>query len=455
MTSASKIRDLIEQTPFVDTHEHLIEEEQRLRGETGARLFPCNDWAYLFSHYIDSDLISAGMPPLDHRRFFAPETPIEEKYRLLAPWWERAKHTGYAQAIRHTLRGLYGETELTAASVYRIAEKYRDLVKPGFYSYVLRDKANVEHCQVNSLQRIFMESGQPDLLRQDLSIVALSTGLNRAQVATECGKTAETLEEWLEIIDWHFAVYGPRAVAVKNQSAYSRRLDYDPVTPEEAAPLFARHARAEDSSSRAVGGIDYRQSAIDDALSPAEVKTLQDFLLRYCVQKATEFGLPVKLHTGYYAGYGAMPLHRVRRNASDLCPLLRDFPDTRFVLMHIGYPYQDEFIALAKHYPNVSIDLCWAWIINPAAGVRFVKEFLMAAPANKLFTFGGDYIPVEPVFGHSCIARRGLTQALIELVEDGWIAHEETPELIDRLMRGNAHETFPVPRGAGSSPVPA
>jgi predicted TIM-barrel fold metal-dependent hydrolase len=140
-----------------------------------------------------------------------------------------------------------------------------------------------------------------------------------------------------------------------------------------------------------------------------------------------------------------MPLDRVRRNAGDLCPLLQDFPDTRFVLMHIGYPYQDEFIALAKHYPNVSIDMCWAWIINPAAGVRFVKEFLLAAPASKLFTFGGDYIPVEPVYGHSRIARLGLSQALSELVEEGWIVLEETPPLIERLMRGNAHETFPDP----------
>ena len=429
MTIHATLRDLIEQTPFVDTHEHLIEEGKRVRGEIGDRLFRCNDWAYLFSHYVDSDLISAGMPSQDHQRFFAPEAPVEEKYRLIAPWWERVKHTGYAQAVRYTLRGLYGEDDLNADTVHRIAEKYHALVKPGFYEHVLREKANLEHCQVNSLQRIFMKSEQPDLLRQDLSIVALSTGLNRALVEAECGRTAATLEGWLEIIDWHFAEYGPLAVAVKNQSAYSRRLNYDRVTQEEAAPLFVRHASGED-------------------LSPSEWKTLQDYLMRYCVQKATEQGLPVKLHTGYYAGHGSMPLHRVRQNASDLCPLLQDFPDTRFVLMHVGYPYQDEFIALAKHYRNVSLDMCWAWIINPVAGVRFVKEFLMAAPANKLFTFGGDYIPVEPVYGHSRIARMGLAQALTELVEAGWIALEATPDLVERLMRGNAHETFPVPGAA-------
>ena len=183
-----------------------------------------------------------------------------------------------------------------------------------------------------------------------------------------------------------------------------------------------------------------------ETLSPEEARTLQDHLLRYCVERQQNIGLPVKLHTGYYAGHNGMPLDRVRRNAGDLCPLLKAFPDARFVLMHIGYPYQDEFIALAKHYRNVSIDMCWAWIINPAAGVRFVREFLMAAPANKLFTFGGDYIPAEPIYGHSRIARLGLSQALTELVETGWIRREEIPALAERLMRGNAHETFPVPK---------
>lgn len=423
------LRELIDETPFIDTHEHLIEESLRLSGDPGSsRLFPCDDWALLFSHYLDSDLVSAGMPESDRERFLAPDVSSAEKYRLVAPYWERARHTGYAQAVRCTLQGLYGEDDLTEASYPRIAEKYRELVRPGFYRHILREKANLEHCQVNSLQRIFMETEQPDLLPQDLSIVALGSGLDLRAVEEECGRTASTLEGWLEIIDWHFATYGPRAVAVKSQSAYQRRLSYERVDAGVAAPLFARHAAGE-------------------ALDPGEMKTLQDFLMRYCIGKATERGLPVKLHTGYYAGYRRMPLERVRLNAADLCPLLLDFPDTRFVLMHAGYPYQDEFIALAKHYPNVTIDLCWAWIINPAAGVRFVREFLLAAPASKLLTFGGDYIPVESVYGHSRIARKGLHQALSSLIEEGWLRAEEAPDLVRRLMNGNARELFPTPAG--------
>lgn len=103
-----------------------------------------------------------------------------------------------------------------------------------------------------------------------------------------------------------------------------------------------------------------------------------------------------------------MQLARVRDNAADLCRLLQDFPETRLVLMHIGYPYEQEFVALAKHYSNATIDMCWAWIINPGASVRFLKEFLLALPANKIFTFGGDYVAVEPIYGRACIARRGM-----------------------------------------------
>ncbi len=118
------------------------------------------------------------------------------------------------------------------------------------------------------------------------------------------------------------------------------------------------------------------------------------------------------------------------------------FPDTTFVLMHMGYPYQDEYIALAKHYANAYIDLCWAWIINPVATVRFVREFLVAAPASKLFTFGGDYSTVELVVGHAYMARHGLAQALRELVQTQWITQQDAFDLVDPLMHANARQVF-------------
>ena len=280
-------------------------------------------------------------------------------------------------------------------------------------------RAGVESCQVNSLEATYCETEQPDLLMQDLSLVAYTTALDMPGIGRATGSTPRTLDEMEAAQDWFFDRYAAHAVAVKSQAAYGRRLDYADVRRDAAGPLFDRFARGEQ-------------------LAPSDRKALEDYLMRRAIGLATRRRLPVKLHCGYYAGHGRMPLERVRQNAGDLCPLLADFPDTTFVLMHIGYPYQDEYVALAKHYPNAHVDLCWAWIINPAATARFVAEFLVAAPASKLFTFGGDYANVEPVVGHAQIARQGLAQALEQLVETGWLSPEEALDLVEPLMRGNA-----------------
>jgi predicted TIM-barrel fold metal-dependent hydrolase len=426
------IRARVEATPFVDTHEHLLEEKTRLAGPGAHRLQPCVDAALLFYHYAKDDLWSAGMSLEEQDQFYSPEVEPADKWRIVAPSWQRSRHTGYLRAVAESIRRLFGVEEIDAASFVRISDAMRERAKPGFYRQIIQQAALVETCQVNSLEATFCETQYPDLLQQDLSLIPFSTGIGQETIATfgaRSGLPTATLDNWHQIIDWAFATYGPRADAVKSQAAYNRRLNYDAVSAEDAAPLYARLTSGE-------------------SLIGAERKALEDHLMRYCVARAGEAGLPVKLHCGYYAGADRMPLERVRRNAADLCPLLADSPEVTFVLMHIGYPYQDEYIALAKHYKNVGVDLCWAWIINPAACVRFVKEFLMAAPSNKLLTFGGDYGTVENVVGHAAIARQGLAQALSELIDDGWVTERAALDLVEPLMRGNAHALFPTFRAA-------
>ena len=418
------IADKVNHTLFIDTHEHLLEESQRLAGlASGAPLFTCDDWAYLFVHYAMDDLNVAGMSYEDAEKFSSPALSPQEKWTLFAPYWPYIRQTGYGKAVLISIQRLFGEDDVNADNVQRITDQLRAGVKKGYYAHVLREVAGVESCQVNSLDRTFRVTEYPDLLFQDISTLPMGSELNLDTLRNETGLPVSTLQECYQAVDWYFESYGQQAVATKNQSAYSRRLDYARVSAEDAAPLFNRLSAGQE-------------------LSDTEHKALQDHLWRYSVTKSTAYGLPVKLHTGYYAGTGRMPLERVSQNLKDLCPILQDFRTTKFVLMHITYPYHDELIALAKQYPNVYVDMCWAWIMNPAASARFVKEFLMAVPANKLFTFGGDYTAVENVVGHAAIARNGLTVALSELVHEGWLTEHEALALVEPLMRGNAWNTF-------------
>ena len=293
---------------------------------------------------------------------------------------------------------------------------------------ILQDVANIEYCQVNDVtgELLFRRTAEPALLTQDLSFVPLllPTSSHIGRVAGEMGMEAGSFAAWLECVDKVFATHAPRAIAMKSQQAYNRGLDYARVPREDAKPKFEKLLNA------------------PDELAAADHAAVQDFMFHYCVEKSVEHKLPVKLHTGYYAGSGSMPLGRVGGNPGEMCDMLMAHKDARFVFMHITYPYQDEAIAVAKQHPNAWIDMCWAWIINPSASVRFLKEFLKAAPANKIFTFGGDYMPVELVPGHAAIARQGITQALCELVEERWMREDDLPELVERLMRGNAHGMF-------------
>ncbi len=417
------IAEKVSGTPLIDTHEHLPEEKDRL---VAASRDDADDWSVLLSHYLDSDLVVAGMSGETYDRFFSPKTDPVEKWRLLEPYWPAVKNTGYGQAVRIAMRRLYDVDDLSAATVEKVQAGYEQTRRAGFYRRILCEMGKIESCQVNFLGAPFGESDMPTLLMQDLSILGMYAGPNLDAFGKPTGIEVGSLADWHRVIDWWFAKYGKYAVAVKSQDAYHRDINYEQVPAEKVEAIF-------------------KKRLANEPLSAQEKKALEDHLFWYAVGKATEHKLPVKLHTGYYAGQNYMPQGRLLHNpgsASDLC---RTAPDTPFVFMHICYPYYEELISVAKHYANAHVDMCWSWIINPVSAKDFLKKFLVTAPANKVLTFGGDYIPVEPVLGHAAIARQGIALALTELVEEGWVSVADSLELADLIMHSNARRIFHLP----------
>jgi predicted TIM-barrel fold metal-dependent hydrolase len=137
-----------------------------------------------------------------------------------------------------------------------------------------------------------------------------------------------------------------------------------------------------------------------------------------------------------------MPVDRIP--AGHLAPLLARYPAARFVLMHIAYPYSDELVALAKHYPNVYADLCWAWSIDPFSASLFVRRFIHAVPANKLFIFGGDTFWPTAAVAYAHQARHWLTRTLQAEVDEGLLREAEAMALASRFMRENQYACFRV-----------
>lgn len=427
MTHSAALAELIDSTLWIDTHEHLLEERNRLGTDTYAfvtgmdldtRIPP--DWTSLIVHYALDDLISAGLPLGSVAPLLDGELAPTEKWDLVDAPYEAARLTGYLRAVDLSTERLFG-ARLSRDTCEEIDRRCRDLRQPGYYREVLTDVAKVERCQVNSIEEEpFCETQTPELLDQDLSLVPLVFG-RHARAEQLSGIEVGGIDDYLQVIEWCFETYGRRAVAVKCPWAYLRSLE---VAEVDAAPRVAFR--------RLRGG----EATLD------ERRAVEDFLFRRCLELATDAGLPVKLHLGALAMHSRTQFRQVFTHVAGVTSLVQRHPRTRFVLMHMAWPQQEQLLALAKHQPNVVVDLCWSWILAPLSTTEFVQRFLTTVPASKLLCFGGDYITVENVVGHAELARRGLQSALEGLVATGWVSTDDALALVPRLMRENAEQLF-------------
>lgn len=434
------LADLIAATPWIDTHEHLVEEHCRLQPEgyefgeiTGQRMAIPADWSALVVHYSINDLRGAGLPPDGLEKLLSRDLTAAEKWEAVESSFEAARSTGYLRAVDLSTERLLG-LRLSRETCEEIDSRLRALRVEGYYSHVLREVANVSCCHVNSLESDpFCSTRSPGLLLQDLAIAFLVSGRHAAAEAAS-GIEVAGLEDYLRVIEWCFERYAHRAVAVKCLWAYWRPLA---VQPADAPPRRAF--------------VRLRAGTAD----LAERRAVEDFLFQRCIEMATDAGLPVKIHLGYLDGINNPQFPHVFDHVRDVAPIVQANPRTTFVLMHTAWPQQEQLLALAKHHPNVVLDLCWAWILAPLSTREFLERALTSIPASRLLCFGGDHMVVENVVGHAELARRGLRAALERLIADAWLTEEDALRLVPSLMWGNAERIFPSRPGAAALGSPA
>ncbi len=415
----------IQATRLIDTHEHLRDEATYLAHGPDV----LQD---LFSHYLQGDLVVAGATPASVARLTdASDADVAARFAGVREAWERCRHTGYGEAARLSARIVYGMEDITAEALAAAHARNAALRQPGERLRLLRDVARLDHVQIQIDDRTVddwqypVDAAAPNFFLYDLSWRAFCAGEFAAEtIFTVTGVEVVSVESLRQAMAALFDRQGGRAIAVKSQHAYGRTLRWRERSDAEVEPVLHRHLAGH-------------------TLTDDERLCLGDWCWARGVELAITHRLPFKLHTGFYAGYGNMPIDRVR--AGHLTPLLTRYPQARFVLMHIAYPYSDELIAIAKHYPNVWVDLCWAWSIDPRAAGDFVRRMIHAVPSNKLFAFGGDTNWATAAVGYAAQARIWLTRALQAEVDEGLLTEREAIALSTRLMRTNAEECFDLP----------
>jgi hypothetical protein len=400
----------VESLQIVDTHEHLPgTEDQRERDTDVLREY--------LTHYFSRDLVSAGLPRGDLQRARDHRLPLMDRWRVVEPYWEMARNTGYARALDISARDLYGVDGLRGSTLEELNGRFLATLAGGQYQRVLKEKSRIQFSVLDADlacdQRFFRSVFSID------HFVCPRSADDVRLLAADVGMSVTCFDDWLEVtLAGLSRAFARGAVGLKSSLANIRSLRYERFTRAAAEEAF-----------NALFAVAHYPDWEAQALHLG--KPFQDYLMHWVLREANRRGWTFQVHTGLLEGNGNLISN------SDpllLSNLFLEYPDVKFDLFHIGYPWQQQVSAPAKSFPNVFIDMCWAHIISPAACIHALEEWLDAVPSNKISAFGGDYLFVDGVYGHQVLARRNVSAALALKVERGALDVAHAIAIANRLF---------------------
>lgn len=407
-----------------NVHEHLIPEKERVAQPV--------DFFTLAGHYALNDAISAGLQGDALAAVRNQDAPPERRWEAFEPHWNMARFTGYGQALSIAVAGIYGFREISARSIRKINAAIAAANKPGLYDSILKERARIDWCLVDPywapkpapLDRdYFLLSQRFDQFitpatRKNLDALETISGVSIASLADLRKALAKTFEQAMQA----------GMVAVKSALAYRRDLFFEDASDHDAAADFDAMVK---------GGADAPKGFRAQKERP--FRRLEDHMFHQVARLAEAHGIPFQIHTGMLAGNACL-IENTRPTL--LSNLFHLYPRLKFDIFHLGYPYQQELGVLAKLFPNVYADFCWAHIISPVGSRRTLDEYLEAVPVNKILGFGGDYRYPELTYAHARMARANIAQVLAGKVEAGLFGEEQAFEAGRLLLRDNALRLF-------------
>ncbi|MBS7615166.1 amidohydrolase family protein [Candidatus Bathyarchaeota archaeon] len=425
------LREKIKGIRIFDTHEHLIQEKER----TSKRI---DLFETILAHYASSDLVSSGMPQEDLDTVRNPRLPIEKRWEIFKPYWERIQNTGYARVLNIAFRDLYSINELNGESYLKLVSRMEKANKPGVYKWILKEKSGVDISILDSLsaplEEVDREFFAPVKRFDDFVMAKERTDIEA--LAKRCGRSIHSFSDMVNTLELEFEKASKMIVGVKIGLAYLRKLRFEKVSEKEAEEVFVDIFNRE-FFRREVSNAKVKRTP--DGLSLGETKPFQDFMVHKIIQLAARKRLPIQIHTGIQEGNENIITNSKPTN---LINIFREYKEAKFDIFHGSYPYIGELAVLAKNFPNVYIDMCWLHIISPHGARQALAEWLDTVPWNKIFGFGGDYIFAEGVYGHSVIAKENISRVLAEKVEEGSLTEKQAATLAQKLLKDNAHNLF-------------
>ncbi|MES0326277.1 MAG: amidohydrolase family protein [Candidatus Bathyarchaeia archaeon] len=430
--SYKDIRKHVDSIRLIDTHEHLPPESERVN-----KIVDVLSQFYL--HYTSSDLISAGMSMEDLIYIKDTKIPLDYRWAVFEPLWEKIKNTGYSRCMEIAAHDLYGVDGINSETYKQLSRKMMDRNREGLYKWVLKEKAGIDICILDTLTHDYQVDS--DLFVPVLRVSEYTSPMNKKDLellGKQFGNPIHNLGDYINLVKGRFDALKGKVAAVKIALAYNRSLHFEKRTYSEAEESLNKMYKTKGFHRVPIADTEYSETILDGP-GKEELLPLQDYLVHLTIQEASRRGLPIQIHTGLHEGNQNIVSNS---NPELLVNLFLEYGDAKFDIFHGSWPYSSRLSALAKNFQNVYIDMCWMHIISPSRARSALDEWLDEVPVNKIMGFGGDYLCVEGSYGHSVMARENVAKVLARKVDDGIYDIDEAKKYATWILRDNPKNLF-------------
>ena len=366
------------------------------------------------------------------------ETDFEDPtFATLGPgsWEEIAKfveHSGSNSFVRNLIRTLtelydLGEDGITPHNWERLdAEIRRRHHDDGWPGEVL-DRAGIARIITDPFEEPLLNAREA-LGQRYCSVMRITAlafgwhpesrdhnGNSAHQFARQLGHRLDTFDDYLAMLDLLMDTLIQRhQVGLKNALAYDRSINFDDVDEELARQAWGRRDP-----------------------TAAQRKAFGDLIVDRLCRLAGERDVPFQMHLGSAQIRGSHPM-----NAAGL---IQRHPNTRFLLMHLAFPWSRELLGLAFVYRNIWLDLTWSALLSPTYFKQALHEAIEVLPDESRMMIGGDNWHVEETYGAIRLMRRLIGEVLQEKVDQGYFKADDGRRLARKILGENASRFFDRP----------
>jgi hypothetical protein len=272
----NRIKDFVDNMRVVDTHEHLMS-PANLKKRTAF------DFMLLLHGYSDfrtAGLSNTGLLLKDSL------SPVE-KWQIIKPYWEGTSNTTYNRISLLTADKLFNVKDINESTVTDLSEK----IGKAYQTNDWIDKV-IEKCKIDFVieDNLILESEDQRFgserfryVKRFDNFININSKQKISFIAKQRNVNIQTLDALVEALGASFkTAVEQEIVGIKIGLAYMRILHFEEVSKEKAEEVF-----------NTIMNMDERM------LSFADVKPLQDYMMRRVLDQAKLYNIPVQIHTGF------------------------------------------------------------------------------------------------------------------------------------------------------------